>query len=126
MQRSSQILIIDDCEDVRFLLALKLKKMGHKVFVAKDAFDGLEILKDDCEINLILIDLVMPNYSGIDLIKTLKENDWHKKLKILCITASKNEALLASVKKYGIAGIIKKPIKNKILRETILTYLPSL
>ncbi len=125
MQKNSEILIIDDCEDIRFLLALKLKKMGYKVFVAKDAFDALEILKDDCDINLILIDLMMPNYSGIDLIKTLKENNWHNKLSILCITATKDESLLASVKKYGIEGIIKKPIKDNILKEKILTCLPN-
>ena len=120
----NQILIIDDCEDVRFLLSLKLKKLGYKVLLAKDGLDAFEILRQCDQISLILIDLMMPNYSGIDFLKEIKKDSSKKDIHILCITASRDTSLLADARKVGVNGIISKPIKDRLLKKEIQHYLP--
>jgi CheY-like chemotaxis protein len=122
----NQILVIDDCEDVLFLLSLKLKRLGYRVQVAKDGEDAFAILKQCNEVGLILIDLMMPKYSGIDFLKEIKKDTTKRDISILCITASRDNSLLSDAHQIGVDGILTKPIKNNILKKEIYPYLPPL
>ena len=120
-----RILVVDDCEDVRFLLALKLNNMGFDVSEATDGEDAYEILEDEDSdnIDVLLLDVMMPKLTGEQLIEKLKEENYDKELKIICITAYYDEELHEKLKNLGVFNVLKKPIKgnelNKRLNEVI-------
>jgi len=71
MSMSKTILVVDDEEDVRELLAHYLRRAGHDVVGAKSGQEGLSFLRlqsFDC----VITDIAMPDTSGQDLIKAIK------------------------------------------------------
>lgn len=65
------ILVIDDENEIRELLKIYLSNHGYKVSEASNGLDALSIL-DDNNINLILVDIMMPKLDGIEFVKKLR------------------------------------------------------
>jgi len=116
------ILVVDDCEDVRFLLSLKLNNMGLEVSEACDGQDAMEILEED-EVDIILLDVIMPKVSGRELIKFITKNKFIRRPIIICITAHYDEELKDDLVEMGVDGVLTKPIKGDILNSKIQEYL---
>jgi CheY-like chemotaxis protein len=116
------ILVVDDCEDVRFLLSLKLHNMGLEVSEACDGHDAMEILEED-EVDILLLDVIMPKVSGRELINFVKQNKHIKRPIIICITAHYDDELSDSLLALGADGVLTKPIKGDILNSKIQEYL---
>ncbi|EQC50580.1 response regulator [Bacteriovorax sp. DB6_IX] len=116
------ILVVDDCEDVRFLLALKLNNMGLEVSEASDGQDAIEILEED-EVDILLMDVIMPKISGQDLIRYVQRNKKLKRPIIICITAHYDEQTKNDLIELGADSVITKPIKGDILNSKIKEYL---
>ncbi len=66
------VLIVDDEEDIRFSLTTSVKRQGHQVFSAASGREALEIMRSAI-IELIFLDLSLPDGNGIDLIAQFKE-----------------------------------------------------
>jgi len=81
----SKILIIEDDTYLRQLLEKKLKSKNYKVFSVVDAKTGFEILKKE-EINLILLDLILPGLSGYDFLKKIKSDEKLKSIPVIVIS----------------------------------------
>jgi CheY-like chemotaxis protein len=113
------ILVVDDCEDVRFLLALKLKKLGYEVVEATDGEDAIEVLNEDDDIKIMLVDIMMPGVSGLDLLKDIREKFEKENITVILITASKEDNIMDKAKSLGADGLISKPIKDKNLKEQL-------
>ncbi|MBF8981946.1 response regulator transcription factor [Lutibacter sp. B2] len=82
------ILVAEDEEDINNLLALHLSKEGYKVF---QAFDGLETFQlfNTKEIDLIILDVMMPKMDGFNLLTKIRENS---EVPIIFLTAKTDEA----------------------------------
>lgn len=125
---TKHILIIDDCEDVRFLLSLKLTNLGFKVSEAKDGVDAYEFLADEAhdKVDLILLDIMMPNMDAEEFLTTLssKSSPVHNhQYKIACITAHFDEDINQKYIELGAIDVIKKPIKGNELDKKIKSIL---
>jgi len=70
---SRKILVVDDDEKVRKLLEMSLKGAGFTVLSSETAEGGLEILKNEPGILVFFLDLRLPNISGIDMCRKIKE-----------------------------------------------------
>src|SRR2546428_253478 len=66
----ARVLVIDDDPDVLLLCRVNLAHAGHEVFMALDAERGLEIVRDK-QPDIIVLDLMMPNRDGFDVMKEL-------------------------------------------------------
>lgn len=66
------ILIIDDETQVRMLFHVVLEQAGYRVLTAKNGNQGLRLLENQ-EVDLILVDLVMPEMDGLDLIPVVRK-----------------------------------------------------
>ncbi|MDK9708297.1 MAG: sigma-54 dependent transcriptional regulator [Desulforhopalus sp.] len=66
------VLIVDDQEDLRFSLAKIVEKQGHRVTTAANGADALDMLRSAI-VDLVFLDIGLPDGSGIDLIGTIKE-----------------------------------------------------
>lgn len=99
VNKDLNILVVEDDDDVRNFIVTSLQSMGNNVFAARDGDEGLEIFKNNKNIDIVLTDVIMPKSSGADLAKAIKEIDENAKI----IFMSGYSADLISEK-----GILKK------------------
>lgn len=109
-----QILVIDDDKNVRFFIKEALELNKYNVYVAKDGVEGLNIL-DSNHIDLIIVDIMMPNMDGYEFTKTVRLSN--PNLPILMVSAKQ----LSADRKLGfLAGIDDYMSKPLDLEELLL------
>ena len=112
-----KVLIVDDNQDITGLLSKFLKAKGFENVVTNDPRDGLDRIKDG-NYDVVLLDISMPEFSGIDIIKKLEKEKILKNQKIIIFsaTAFTTTQINELLKKDGIQGCLKKPIQlNELL-----------
>jgi PAS domain S-box-containing protein len=120
--RGEKILIVEDDESILELMKRTLKKLKYKAITASNGKEGIYIYeKYKNEIKLVISDRIMPELSGIELIKSLRKKN--PELKILIITGYPlRENEINFLKKNKISWI-QKPFNvqqfSKIVRETL-------
>lgn len=70
----TKILLIEDSEDIRFLLTTALTREGYYVLVAKTAGEAIEILDKGFKPCVTILDLMLPDMNGLNLIATIRKN----------------------------------------------------
>ncbi len=110
--KQDKILIIDDDEEILGIYSKILSKKGYKVEVAADGLAGFNKVLE-YKPNLILLDMILPNMKGLEILEKIKSNPNLDDIYILLITASSdvNELLLKGLK-AGADGYFMKPIRN--------------
>jgi len=111
----ARILIVDDEEMDRVLLAEFLQRAGHDPLFAPNGEAALRIWKKG-KVDLVVTDIVMPGLNGLELLEALKEEDpWVRVIAISGISAKKlNEAA-----RSGALAILTKPIDPEELAREI-------
>ncbi|MFN7182284.1 MAG: response regulator transcription factor [Planctomycetota bacterium] len=120
------ILVIDDDIDFLEWLKIGLTSQGYKVFTATTGKDGLNILKNN-EINLIVLDILLPDIDGFELIKKLKMDEKpNKKIPILAVTGVYKEAEYKQKGfSLGVDDFITKPFSYKFLAAKVKKLLET-
>jgi len=88
--RPSRLLIVDDNEMNRDMLARRLARKGYVIGLADSARDLLPRVKED-GIDLVLLDIEMPEVSGLDALQSLRESYSPNDLPIIMVTAKKSK-----------------------------------
>jgi DNA-binding NtrC family response regulator len=110
-----KVLVVDDEQLVRWFLDRALKKSGYEVITASNIAEAAQKLKTDA-IEVLFLDLRMPEGSGIDLIRQLDLNE--KRLKIIVCSAFITPELEDEFKTRGIC-MLRKPFKLEELNSTL-------
>ena len=114
-EKSLEILIIDDNEQITKMLTTFLELKEHKCTIANDGKEGLNIIKENRH-DVILLDLAMPEFDGYSVIKDLEENNSLKDHKIIVFTASTiTQEELDQLVTRGVTSYLLKPIDIDIL-----------
>lgn len=100
------ILIIEDDASIREGLELNLKMEGYRVFSAEASATGLELARQEAP-DLILLDLMLPDGSGLELLRTLRREE--REMQVLIITARGLESDKVQGLKLGADDYITKP-----------------
>lgn len=112
-----KIMIVDDASYMRELIKDVLTKGGYEVVGeaadGKDAVDKYPTLKPD----LVTMDLVMKERSGIDALKGIISID--PDAKVVVISAMGRQAMIVDAIQAGANGFIMKPFKSEILLEEV-------
>ena len=110
------ILGIDDNEDILSLSKTVLTSKGHDFTQALNGKDGIKLIEEQ-NFDVILLDLAMPGFSGLDVIESLEKNDRIKNLKIILFTASSatDKEIDVLLKHDGIKSCIRKPVDINLL-----------
>jgi len=114
-----KILIVDD--DVELVKAVEstLSSVGHDVQFTNEPREGLKQIREQNH-DLVFLDLSMPEFSGIDIIKNLAEDDTIKEKKIVVMTASAvNDEELKNLVDLGVHSILRKPVDIDTLLDKI-------
>lgn len=101
-----RILIAEDEDDIRRLLALNMKKEGYDVVECKDGIETLEAFKKQ-EIHLALLDIMMPNIDGITVMEEIRKSSI---IPIIFITAMSTDTDKVLALGLGADDYIVKPI----------------
>lgn len=104
-----KVLVIDDSEVICNLYSEQLHSQGDSVTSVTDGRKGLDILEKN-DFDLILLDMCMPDYSGIQFLEELKKKKPSDIKKISVISRrSHDENLSAKLEEFGIKSIQEKP-----------------
>jgi CheY-like chemotaxis protein len=115
---SRVILVVDDEEAVRQVLAAMLKREGYEVMEAKDGREGVELVKRHGRgLAIVLLDLTMPVMNGETACRAMRE--LAPLLPILLISGYPEREALRQVGEVGANGFLHKPFSRKQLMERI-------
>jgi len=85
-----------------------LENQGVTVGVITDGSTGLDMITNK-QFDLILLDVAMPDFTGLDVIDSLKNEGLLESKNIIIFTASSDKDLFERLKNSGVKGILKKP-----------------
>ena len=112
----TSILIVDDEAQILKILAKILSGEGYKTFTALSGAQALEHIKSN-HIDLMVVDLKMPNMDGLETLKKAKEIQCDIRAILLTgygTATSAREAML-----LGVSDFIAKPFDNKVLKKLV-------
>lgn len=116
------VFVIDDDEDMLALLNLKIKGMGFNVVTEKNSQAALKYLQENStSIDLILIDLNMPNLNGIEFVQIMKKKAELKFIPAIMLTASENEDDIKKGISVGVFYFANKKMSKSLLEPIILS-----
>ncbi|HUU49256.1 MAG TPA: response regulator [Nitrosopumilaceae archaeon] len=105
-----KILEIDDNPDIIKYVELIATSLGHEFSSVNNGKDGLEMIYEN-QYDLILLDLSMPEFSGVDVIDQLISKDVMKNQRVVIFTASSaGEGNFEELKNKGVHSYLRKPI----------------
>jgi len=108
------ILIIEDDEDIQQLVSFNLIKAGFNVSCANNGEDGLERLDEEI-VDCILLDIMLPGLSGIEVCKKIRERHEQANLPIIMMSAKRQEEEIINGLENGADDYITKPFSPKVL-----------
>lgn len=114
----AQILVVDDSSTVRNEVGDFLKSHGLAVITAIDGKDGLDKLKADASIKLVLSDVNMPNMDGLTMAEKIRGEQKNSRVNIIMLTTENSSAMKERGKAAGIKGWIVKPFNGSAVIET--------
>lgn len=111
---SKKVLIIDDESSIREMIAVALEMAGYECLEASNSKEGYEVIVDSRP-DLVLVDWMMPNGSGIELTRRLKKDSITAEIPIIMLTAKSEESNKIQGLEMGADDYITKPFSPKEL-----------
>jgi DNA-binding NtrC family response regulator len=121
-EHSYRLLVVDDDPTFRNVLEMRLQSWGYQVKVATDANKGAE-LAGRWKPHLVLSDVVMPELSGIDLLKRLREDQPDRP--VILLTAHGSVEMAVDAMKLGAVDFLTKPLNYRNLRAVLSDVLEA-
>ena len=120
-----KILVVEDDHDIRELLHYNLTREGFDVSVAENGLDGYTLASSEAP-DLVILDLMLPQLSGIEVCKKLRENPTTKSTPVIMLTAKGEETDIVFGLGIGADDYMVKPFSIKELIARIYTRLRRL
>jgi DNA-binding response OmpR family regulator len=120
----ARILIAEDNAEIRALVSSILVEEGHKVSVAQNGQQGLDMLMEDPP-DILVLDIMMPQMDGYSVLKELKSSGVKDQMKILILTAKTSESDWVRGYKLGADSYLTKPFDTDELINAIEDLLSS-
>jgi putative two-component system response regulator len=115
------VLIVDDAPENVTILAELLSEFNIKVAVNGDK--AINILSEGAQIDLILLDVIMPGIDGFEVAAKLKENPVTAKIPIIFVTGEKDVKSFIKGFELGAEDYIQKPFDPKVILFTVKSKL---
>jgi len=120
--QQSRLLIVDDNEMNRDMLARRLERNGYLVDVVESAKQLMQRVKQNT-VDLVLLDIEMPGISGLDALKTLRESYSPVQLPIIMVTAKSQSEDIVKALNLGANDYLTKPVDLPVALARIGTQL---
>lgn len=114
MSTAKKILIADDEPDILEILEFNLSAEGYEVTLAKNGDEAIEMAKKNSP-DLIILDIMMPGKTGIEVCNILRMNPAFKDTLIIFLTAMSDESTEIKGLETGADDYLTKPVSPKVL-----------
>ena len=121
---SRRILVVDDDPASCELVAYFLKSLGYSVAIAPDGNRALSMDLDD-DIELVILDVHMPEYEGPEVLAMLHKRRLARPLKVLAVTGDESEETRQTMDGLGVDGFLTKPLHLPTLHEHVSRLMPG-
>jgi DNA-binding response OmpR family regulator len=105
---TATILVADDEQDIRELVAYRLSRSGYRIIEARDGEEAFQLAADQA-LDMAVLDVMMPRLNGFDLTQRLRHTPATARLPILLMSASVQEADISRGFAAGADGYLTKP-----------------
>ena len=112
---SRHVLVADDEPHIGRIIKMKLEQGPFRVTLAYDGKEALDILEREGDIDLVLLDLMMPQLSGLDVLQRIRADERFKALPCIILTAAGQEAQHRRAMELGASEFLTKPFSPKKL-----------
>lgn len=119
MNKTPKILIVDDQKVNRVLIKRALKKKNYDLMEASTGEEALSLIEEDDEIDLILLDIMMPGIDGFEVLDEIKSNSSTKDIKVIMLSAMIQVGDKVRALSSGASDYITKPFEREEVIERI-------
>ena len=114
-----KVLVVDDFATMRKIIRNCLKQIGFEDIVeAEDGSVALQVLKND-KVGLVVTDWNMPNISGLELLRQIRQHPKMAQVPVLMVTAEGMKENVLEAVKSGVNNYVVKPFTAEVLQEKI-------
>lgn len=110
MKQAKVILVIDDDNRNIFALRLALKSRGYQALASSSAREGLAILASNRDIDIVLMDMMMPDMDGYEAIREIKTSSIFGSTPVIAVTAQAMQGDREKCIEAGAREYVSKPI----------------
>lgn len=120
MSKNKTILVVDDEPDIVNLTEKILKLASYNTLTCNNGKEALKLIEEKYkEISLVLLDLMMPGVSGMEVLRTIKSSDIFKHILVILFTVKSFKEDIQKGKEMGADGYITKPFSGKQLLDYV-------
>lgn len=116
------VLVVDDEPHIGRIIRTRLEQDGFTVHLAEHGQEALALLQQHPAIALVLLDLMMPGMSGIDVLRVLRADVRWTTLPCIVLTAAGQDAQLREAESLGVSEIMTKPFSPRRLLSRVQAY----
>ncbi len=117
-QGRGRILVVDDEPAIRALLKKIIERRGYSVDGARDGAEAIELLKVNTY-DLMLIDLMMPNVNGFELVAYLASHPGKRRPSVIVITAAAESKPLRHLDPAIVHSVVRKPFDIDVVADLV-------
>lgn len=114
---AKKILFIDDDPTVLMVGEIMLKNLGYIVITADRGKEGINLITKD--VDLVLLDLMLPDLYGLDVLEHIKANNEISHIPIVIQTGINDKNEIDKAYKFGAANVLLKPYNKEDLKEML-------
>lgn len=122
LNKKSTVLVVDDTPDILSLI-MGLLKDKYTLKLANSPKKALNLLKNKPDIDLILLDIMMPEIDGYEMCKMIKSNPAYSQTPIIFLTALEKVSDIVKGFEYGAVDYITKPFIPEVLKARVKTHI---
>ena len=116
------LLIVDDNEMNRQLMALQFKRAGYNIVLAESGYEALELI-ETTSFDLVLLDIVMPGMTGLEVLEKIRKQYTLISLPVIMVTADDLEQSVVTSLQLGANDYLTKPLNIPVAMARIKTQL---
>jgi len=113
--RTFHVLVADDEPHIGRIIKMKLEQGPFRVSLAYDGQEALDFVNGDDQLDLVVLDLMMPRLSGLDVLRRIREQEKFKDLPCIILTAGGDAKHERDALALGATEFITKPFSPKKL-----------
>jgi DNA-binding response OmpR family regulator len=119
MNSKKRILVIDDMTTHLLLLQTILEEEGYKVITIDNGEDALKIIEEDKSIDAVLLDIMMPDVDGFEILDKLSVKDGKPAIPIIIVSAKTDTQSIKKALEKGAYDYITKPLNIQDIRNKV-------
>lgn len=117
------ILVVEDDKHINEVVTEYMKDAGYMVYSSGHGGDALQLIRRNTDINLFILDIMLPEISGLDLLKAVREMEEHREKPVVMLTALSDEATQLMSFDEMADDYVTKPFSPKVLVKRVQALL---